>query len=549
MRLKGPGKRTFNVLFHTHTVSGIVISFALFIIFYAGAWALFRHDLAAWENPYLRQKINPDFSYEKAIDAVDSIYSLNWYHGVSFELPKRSMPYFRITGQIPEPDSTSKILRAYVNTFDYRISEDLKKKTTANETIYHLHYFDQIPVPRFGRTLSSAVGLFFLFAIVTGVIIHWKNLFSKFYAFVTEGKWKTIWTNLHTVFGIIGLPFQVMYAVTGAFFGLLFAIGPSLFFVHDGDTGLMNKVRFPEMQLAIDPEAADSENLTFTETLHRLEELYPGIEMQYATIKNYRKEDAIITFRAQDDDRLGTRGRITLRMKDGEMLKEYSVDPTNKPYHNHVQDWIRRLHYAEFGGFFIRLLFFILAMFTCLMIIAGVLVWRYARDNKRYTYKQRLFHHHVTKIYMAICLSMFPAVGIIYLAEKLVALELANRVAIINQIFFWGWLALTIAGCFWNSYTRQNKYYLILGGILMLLLPLANGITTGLWPWIAWHSFQEVALIDVSWCFMGVIALFVAFKYLKVNPTDKPTQEIPIKRNLNGKPGLRAPVTDIKTGK
>ena len=525
MKLKGPGKRTFNVLFHTHTVAGIVISFALFVIFYAGAWALFRHDLANWENPYLRSKINPHFSYEKAISVVDSMYHLDWYRGVYFELPERTKPYFLVSGRSRETDSTFKSIRVFVDTQTYKVTGDLKMRSTASETVYQLHYFNQIPIPGAGRTLSSAVALFFLFAIMTGVIIHWKNLFTKFYAFVTEGKWKTIWTNAHTVLGIIGLPFQLMYAVTGAFFGLLFAIAPSIFLVHDGDMQVVNKVRFPEMQLTLDQESPYSDNLNFTASIKQLKKHYPDIKVKYAAIQNYQKEDATVTFRAQEDEKLGTRGRITMRMRDGEILKEYSVDPANKPYHNHVQDWIRRLHYAEFGGFLIRLLYFILAMFTCLMIIAGVLIWRYARDNKKYTYKQRLFHHRVTKIYLAICLSMFPAVGIIYLAEKLVPLELADRVTIINQIFFLGWLFLTVAGCFCNSYTRQNKYYLILGGMLILCLPFANGFTTGLWPWMAWKDFPEIAIVDISWFFMGVIALFVAFRYLQVKPSDKPSQE------------------------
>ena len=50
MKLKGLGNRAYNVMFHTHTVAGIVISFALFVIFYAGAFSLFRHDVAQWEN-------------------------------------------------------------------------------------------------------------------------------------------------------------------------------------------------------------------------------------------------------------------------------------------------------------------------------------------------------------------------------------------------------------------------------------------------------------------------------------------------------------------
>jgi len=48
MKLKALQPRLYNILFHTHTVSGIVISFALFVIFYAGAFSLFRDELYRW---------------------------------------------------------------------------------------------------------------------------------------------------------------------------------------------------------------------------------------------------------------------------------------------------------------------------------------------------------------------------------------------------------------------------------------------------------------------------------------------------------------------
>ena len=514
MKLKGPGKATFNIIFHTHTVSGIVISFALFVIFYAGAWALFRQDLSVWENPHLRSKINTNFSYEQAIDKVDSIYGFDWYETVSYELPKQTSPFFSVTGKILQPDSSHLSVTAFVDTQDYAVYEDLKRNATASETIYHLHYFDQIPIV--GRTISGLVSLFFLFAVVTGIIIHWRNLFTKFYAFVKEGKWKTIWTNMHTVLGVIGIPFQVMYAVTGAFFGILsITIAPSIFLVHDGDTGLINKVRFPDFQIEYDRNADVVPNITFTEALNNLKKAYPGIQMQYASLNNYGKADATITFRAQKNLDLATRGRITMRMTDGSIMKAYTVDPIDKPYKNQVQDMIRRLHYAEFGGFGIKLMFFVLSIFTCLVIISGILIWQTARNNKRYSPKQKMFHHRVTKVYLAICLSMFPAFGIIYAAEKLVPLDWQNRVVIINQVFFGSWLILTLIGCFWNSYTKQNQRYMMLGGLFFLALPFINGFTTKLWPWHAWTSFPEVALIDITWFMMGLSAIFIATKCVK----------------------------------
>ena len=115
-------------------------------------------------------------------------------------------------------------------------------------------------------------------------------------------------------------------------------------------------------------------------------------------------------------------------------------------------------------------------------------------------------------------------------------LEMEDRVTLINRIFFLGWLALTVVGCFWNTYTKQNKNYLILGGVLTLSLPLANGFVTGLWPWVAWSNFPEIAMTDISWSFMGIIALFVAIKWLKVKTTtDRPGKEDEVSLALNGK--------------
>ena len=43
-------KRTYNILFHLHTVSGIVISVALYVIFFTGSFSFFRDEIANWER-------------------------------------------------------------------------------------------------------------------------------------------------------------------------------------------------------------------------------------------------------------------------------------------------------------------------------------------------------------------------------------------------------------------------------------------------------------------------------------------------------------------
>ena len=52
------GQRVYNILFNLHTVSGIVISVALYVIFFAGSFSFFRDEIVAWERN--EQALNED---------------------------------------------------------------------------------------------------------------------------------------------------------------------------------------------------------------------------------------------------------------------------------------------------------------------------------------------------------------------------------------------------------------------------------------------------------------------------------------------------------
>ncbi|MEM9259429.1 MAG: PepSY-associated TM helix domain-containing protein, partial [Bacteroidota bacterium] len=70
MKLKGLGKRLYNIFFHTHTVAGITISAGLFVIFYAGSFALFRGEIYRWENPEARGMARVELDVSKSIAAI-----------------------------------------------------------------------------------------------------------------------------------------------------------------------------------------------------------------------------------------------------------------------------------------------------------------------------------------------------------------------------------------------------------------------------------------------------------------------------------------------
>ena len=78
--------RTYNILFHTHTVSGIVISVVLYVIFFAGSFSFFRDEIVNWErNQTVEVTDDIQINLDKVLDSLSHNYSL---YGRDIELKK-----------------------------------------------------------------------------------------------------------------------------------------------------------------------------------------------------------------------------------------------------------------------------------------------------------------------------------------------------------------------------------------------------------------------------------------------------------------------------
>ncbi|MEM8527675.1 MAG: PepSY-associated TM helix domain-containing protein [Bacteroidota bacterium] len=537
MKLKGLKTRLYNIFFHTHTVAGIVISFALFVIFYAGAFSLFRHDILRWENPDARIEVPETVDVDRAlVAAMDHYENFAETEVFTIRMPTEESPFVKFYGatyaetevdeeqaatteeeaqdeKVTEIDTTvataqreTERFAAHINVEDnYHLIDEKEAETTIGDTIYHLHYFRQIPA--IGIYISGFVALFFLFASITGLMIHWRNIVSRFYAFVIERKWKQIWSNAHTVLGVIGFPFQVAYAITGAFFGLtILLLIPSALVLFEGDTQKIIAVVRPEAAIQVDKDAPKAEHASLQFYYDKVEKMYPNVAIGNVRAYNHGREDGYVSFYLDDGRTINGTGSIVYSLVSGEVL--FHSPPSEGGYVTSVMNVISKLHFANFGGLALRVIYFILAMITCFMILSGVLLWQEARNTKKYTDKQKRFHHRVTKFYLAVCLGLFPAVAIIFIANKAVPMDLAGRVAYVNATFFISWLLLIIAGLFWNNFRKLNRNYLQIGGIFSLLIPITNGIVTGDWVWKTLANAQwYVASVDIFWMITGLSAL------------------------------------------
>ena len=513
--------RNYNIYFHTHTVSGIVISVVLFVIFFAGSFSFFRDEIINWERSESTANTKEiQLNYSKALDTLDKKYVL---HGRNITISKPSTER-RVAIYLEGTKDTLAPAKQKEGTFFYLDTQNFKSFTyeesySLGEFLYRLHFLAQIPYP-IGYYLSGFIALFFLFAIVTGVLLHWKKIVSNFYVFRPKEKLKTLWTDAHTALGMIGLPFQFVYAVTGAFFMIkLLIVAPAVMALYKGDQDkLYKELEYKDPEYKFDnKKLATSFNID--QLVAKAKSNWSDFEITRVFIQNYGDANMHIVVEGEmpHNKKFTGVGKVIYRISDGkEVVRKNPITQNN--YLDVVKNVLYRIHYGDYGGYALKIVSFILGIITCFVIISGVMIWLVARQKNNMPEKKRRFNAAVVRIYLAICLSMYPITALAFIATKVFyPLSQPN----LFTLYFGGWLLLSIFFIFKKNDDFTNKFCLISGSILGFLIPIANGIVSGNWFWSSFiENHIQVFFIDVFWIVLASISLYVAYHLKTKNTVD-----------------------------
>ncbi len=509
-------QRTYNILFNLHTVSGIVISVALYVIFFAGSFSFFRDEIVNWErNEGVISKKEIPLNLDSVIDSLSGNYQL---YGRDISITK----YYeerRVNVSLSASKDSLATDEAKVSQFFYLDPLTYNTYTYINsyslgEFLYRLHFFAQIYYP-IGYYLSGFVAFFFLFAIITGVLVHWKKIVSNFYIFRPWSKLKTIWTDAHTALGMIGLPFQFVYAVTGAFFMLkLLIVAPSVFAIYGGDQAkLYEDLEYADPTFPFENNKEDSV-ISLNGFIDQTKATWENFNVSEVKIYNFGDANMHVAINGELDKKtkFTAPGKVVYKAYTGEVISK--KDPVaQSSYLDGVKNVMFRLHYGDYGGYALKVISFILGIISCFVIISGVMIWLVARDKKNIPEKKRIFYNRVARIYLAICLSMYPITALSFIAVKIAQ---PAGLEFIYWFYFLGWLLLTTFFILKMDNYFTNKSCLLLGSIFGFLIPLVNGFTTGNWMWKSFAAGQDqILFIDVFWLITASITLFASFKLKK----------------------------------
>src|SRR5690606_14419404 len=163
-------------------------------------------------------------------------------------------------------------------------------------------------------------------------------------------------------------------------------------------------------------------------------------------------------------------------------------------------------HFGDYAGYGLLVISFIFGLLSCFVILSGVMIWLTAREKRNIPEKRLRFNRQVANVYLAICLSLFPVTALEFILVKIAP---QVDMAFLYATYFSLWSGATLVFILIGNPAITNRWSLVIGGLLGLLVPLANGLASGNWLWSTIANGEyHILVVDLLWLFLGFLALW-----------------------------------------
>lgn len=548
--------RNYNIYFHTHTVSGIIVSVLLFVIFFAGSFAFFKNEIASWQQQTPLQK-NIKLPVNYLTDSLEKAGALK-ESNLAFYFREHSNDLNVSISKVEGKGGKGKG-KPEANA---RKGKDGKKKkgkrggrgeffgyNTANgkikdyeadydlgEFLYRLHFFAplngvvSLGFP-FGYYVAGIVAIFFLFALITGLLLHWDKIVSNFFLFRPKEKLKTLWTDLHTALGVVSYPFLLIFSITGAYFlvtTVLFMPGVLMLSYKGNQDKLMKDIGREELKYDFAGKPLTTKVNLESYIAMAKHSWGQDVEIRSLETKSYGDSNmhVIVNGAVPNKQRFASEGQMIMRVRDQKIIK--NISPAKSASFVAATDNIMyKLHFGNFGGYLTKVMYFLFGISGCLVIISGVLIWFKARDKKHIEPAKRKFNEWLTRIYLGICLSMLPVTAAAFIAVKL---QPSGGQSFIYSFYFWSWLMVAILFTCIKNRNTLSVICFFSTAFIGISIPLLNGWIGGQWIWksIAMQH-NDILAVDLLWLSISFFCAYCGIKTIKKNRTAALSQHANLK--------------------
>ncbi|WP_417320146.1 PepSY-associated TM helix domain-containing protein [Emcibacter sp.] len=357
-----------------HLLLGLIASGLLYVVSVSGTLAVLYPDLERWEQPNIQEFTD----YEPAVldqavrtllgkiaEEKNSTIQADHMHVVP---PTQSFPRVSVSADLGDGED----IEWYANQ-----SGDLQEPVAHDWThfLLNLHIYLNLPGV-FGLTLVGLLGVMMGSLIITGFLAH-PRIFRDAFRLKWSGSSQIREADLHNRLSVWGSPFHIIFAVTGAYFGLAsLLLYATTALLYDGDQKALTNPLFVDYEIE---NKTPAEIGSLGAVWNTLTAASPDAIPYFVNFDHPGTEGQMFSIYAKFNDRLIYGERFDFNGQ-GSLIGTQGL--SDGPVGKQIFASVYPLHFGSFGGLPVRLTYVLLGLALCVVCAGGMKIWLIKKRQK-----------------------------------------------------------------------------------------------------------------------------------------------------------------------
>ncbi|PZW70961.1 putative iron-regulated membrane protein [Pseudomonas sp. URMO17WK12:I1] len=360
-------KSRSKIWFLVHSWLALPIWFFVLIVCVTGTLAVVSQEIVWLANPDVRASKPSDDAELLTFGQVLAEIKKAQPELVVQSITRPDESHFALTARVSYPDGSNPTI--YVNPYTGAI-QGISPEFDFRQFTRALHGWWLVPFTNgysWGWYLVSMMGIPMLLSLITGLVVYkkfWKGFFKPRLRF-NQGA-RIFWGDFHRLSGIWSIWFIAVVSITGIWF-------------------LIQAILF-DNQISISTEGVPAVVAREDVPIVRPGEPIPMLDVDEAARIAIGKVPSLdVSFtrlpsNAYDHISVGGRGWYPLMMQSasinpytGEVAQQRLLEDRSKL--EFVTESMRPLHTGDFGGLWVKMIWFFFGLVLSMMVLSGLLIW------------------------------------------------------------------------------------------------------------------------------------------------------------------------------
>ncbi|MCR8666166.1 PepSY domain-containing protein [Aestuariibaculum sp. M13] len=335
-----------------HSYLGLIAGIFLVVMGLTGAVLAFNEDIdEAVFKEYQVEDFSNSLALDRAIETVQNNFPEWEARIVHFKKGESILFNLRL------PDSRRFV---FVHPLTGQIIANIDANATITKWILKFHYSFFAGV--IGRFCVLFVGILFFLSLITGIILYRKVIIKTllFQVKIKRGHTRNFYSALHRYVGVWALLLNLVLVITG------------IFLAYKVAKGGLETPNMPELVKL---------NISVEQSLKNINKEYPDFTPTYIRIPKKSSEAITVNGVFKSDPFYYSQyfNKFLLDYKTGEVIKVSKVSEAG--IITRLDSMISPLHFGQYGGFFIKLLYCFIGISGPFLSVSGFVIW-YKKKSK-----------------------------------------------------------------------------------------------------------------------------------------------------------------------